>query len=217
VAMLTGPQILLEAERGNIVIEPFDRRRLNPNSYNMSLGRKLLVYLGPVKRGWSDSWRQLSHDRDSFGDPILSYSLRENDDEEGSDLFLDMKKDNPVAGVEIPETGIVLHPGTLFIGHTEEYTETRGFVPVIEGRSSVGRLGLCVHVTAGFGDVGFRGQWSLEMTVVHPLRVYAGVEICQIAYTTTLGEIVPYAGKYSGDRGPKASRLWKEFRKEGGP
>ena len=59
---------------------------------------------------------------------------------------------------------------------------------MIEGRSSVGRLGLFVHVTAGFGDVGFCGFWTLEMFAVQPVRVYPGVPICQIFYHEIHGE-----------------------------
>lgn len=125
---------------------------------------------------------------------------------------LDMKEQNLTDIIAIPESGYVLEPGRLYLGSTLEWTETPPpYVPWIEGRSSVGRLGLTVHVTAGFGDAGFRGQWTLELTAVHPVRVYAGVRICQIVYTTTDSRVKPYCGKYAGDRGPTASRLYEEL------
>ena len=103
---------------------------------------------------------------------------------------LDMKKDNPVEKLQIPEEGLLLEPGKLYLGRTLEFTETKNLVPMLEGRSSIGRLGLYVHVTAGFGDVGFAGYWTLEMHCVHPIRVYAGVQICQVFYHTVEGDIV---------------------------
>ncbi|MGB3985696.1 MAG: dCTP deaminase, partial [Limnochordia bacterium] len=101
---------------------------------------------------------------------------------------LDMKKPNKTRLITIPESGLVLEPGRLYLGRTIEYTRTEGFVPMLEGRSSVGRLGLVIHVTAGFGDVGFAGYWTLEMFCVNPVKIYPGVEICQIYYHTIEGD-----------------------------
>ena len=125
---------------------------------------------------------------------------------------LDMKKDNPVEKLQIPEEGLLLEPGKLYLGRTLEFTETKNLVPMLEGRSSIGRLGLYVHVTAGFGDVGFAGYWTLEMHCVHPIRVYAGVQICQVFYHTVEGDIVEYkSGKYQANKGVQSSRLWMDF------
>jgi dCTP deaminase len=85
---------------------------------------------------------------------------------------------------------------------------------MLEGRSSIGRLGLFVHITAGFGDVGFNGFWTLEIFCVQPIRVYAGVEICQIFYHSLEGEHARYSsGKYQNNRGIQASMLYKDFEK----
>lgn len=81
---------------------------------------------------------------------------------------LDMAKPNPASTIEIPESGYVLQPNTLYLGRTNEYTRTDGYIPMLEGRSSVGRLGVFIHVTAGFGDVGFAGYWTLEIFCVQP-------------------------------------------------
>ena len=83
----------------------------------------------------------------------------------------------------------MLEPDTLYLGRTREFTKTDCFVPMLEGRSSVGRLGLFIHVTAGFGDVGFAGYWTLEIFCVQPIRIYAGVEICQILLPRHQGRI----------------------------
>ena len=98
--------------------------------------------------------------------------------------------------MSIPADGMVLKPDQLYLGRTTERTETHNLVPMIEGRSSIGRLGLFVHVTAGFGDVGFCGYWTLEMFAVQPVRIYPGVPICQIFYH----EIAVTFDAYSSDK-----------------
>lgn len=171
--ILSGLEIKKEIARGNIIIEPYDQRRVNPNSYNLRLADELLVYDGEL---------------------------------------LDMKTENAYRRMTIPESGLVLEPGVLYLGRTEEFTETKTFVPMLEGRSSVGRLGLMIHVTAGFGDVGFAGYWTLEMQCVKPVRIYPRVEICQIYYHTILGEYEPYAGgKYQHNAGVQASKMYLDF------
>ena len=156
-----------------IVIEPYNEARLNPNSYNLSLHNELLVY---------------------------------------TEEELDMRRDNPSAKIVIPPEGIVLRPGKLYLGRTEEYTRTEGYIPMLEGRSSVGRLGICIHVTAGFGDVGFAGYWTLELFCVQPVRIYSGVEIAQIYYHTITEPYENYrSDKYQNNTGIQSSQLYREF------
>jgi dCTP deaminase len=125
---------------------------------------------------------------------------------------LDMRKANPVGRLRIPPEGLVLDPGRLYLGRTVERTETHNLVPMIEGRSSIGRLGLFVHVTAGFGDVGFRGYWTLEMFAVQPVRIYRGVAICQIFYHDIQGTFDEYrSDKYQDNTDIQPSLLFKEF------
>jgi len=143
---------------GNVVIEPFDDTRLNPNSYNLSLHDELLVY---------------------------------------EEVVLDM-------------------PNQLYLGRTVERTETHNLVPMIEGRSSIGRLGLFVHVTAGFGDVGFCGYWTLEMFAVQPVKIYPGVPICQIFFHQIHGAITEYSSeKYQHNRDIQPSLLYRELGGDG--
>ena len=83
---------------------------------------------------------------------------------------------------------------------------------MIEGRSSVGRLGLFVHVTTGFGDVGFSGYWTLEMFAVQPVRIYPCVPICQIFYHQITGDIQEYASdKYQHNSDIQPSLMYKEL------
>ncbi len=105
------------------------------------------------------------------------------------DRVLDARKHNKITHFEIPDDGFVLDPGTLYLGVTEEYTETHAHVPFLEGKSSVGRLGIDIHATAGKGDVGYCNTWTLEISVSQPVRVYYGMPIGQLIYFTVDGLI----------------------------
>lgn len=126
---------------------------------------------------------------------------------------LDMKKENKARKIIIPPEGIVLEPNKLYLGRTMEYTKTENLVPMLEGRSSVGRLGLFIHVTAGFGDVGFSGYWTLEIFCIQPIRIYAEVEICQVYYHSIEGQYEKYSsGKYQNNNDIQPSLLFKDFK-----
>lgn len=131
------------------------------------------------------------------------------------DDVIDAKKHNQVEHFEIPEEGLVLHPDKTYLGSTVEYTETRQFVPFLEGKSSVGRLGIDIHATAGKGDVGFCNHWTLEISVCQSVRVYAGMPIGQLIYFKVEGDVdVDYSSKSSAkynQRTPKPmeSMMWK--------
>lgn len=156
-----------------IIIEPFDSKRINPNSYNLTLFNELLVYEGEV---------------------------------------LDMKTPNPTNKLIIPEEGLLIEPNKLYLGRTNEFTKTNKFVPMLEGRSSTGRLGIFIHVTAGFGDIGFAGYWTLEIFCVQPVRIYPNVEICQIYYHDIVGEYDLYqSGKYQNNKGIQPSLMYQDF------
>lgn len=172
--ILTGPEIKRRLGK-DIVIEPYEDRLINPNSYNLRLHNELVCY---------------------------------------KNRTLDMKTPNPTEDVVIPEEGILIEPGKLYLGRTLEYTETHNLVPMLEGRSSIGRLGVFVHITAGFGDVGFKGYWTLEISAIQPVRIYAGIGICQIFYHTIEGEIMEYvSGKYQANKGIQPSLIYREFQK----
>lgn len=130
---------------------------------------------------------------------------------------LDSKVHNEVEHLTIPEEGFVLQPSELYLGVTQEYTETHKHVPFLEGKSSVGRLGIDIHATAGKGDVGFCNTWTLEISVKKPVRVYAGMPIGQVIYFELSGDVkVPYSTKPSAKYNervtvPVESMMWKNF------
>lgn len=148
--ILSDKRILEEIDKGNIIIEPFNREKLGTNSYDVHLGKYL-----------------------------ANYKTR----------TLDAKVHNEIEHFEIPKTGFVLQPNTLYLGVTLEYTETHAHVPFLEGKSSTGRLGIDIHATAGKGDVGFCNTWTLEISATQPVRIYAGMPIGQLIYFTVEGEI----------------------------
>lgn len=125
---------------------------------------------------------------------------------------LDMRTPNSASKITIPESGLLLEPHRLYLGRTNEFTKTTGYVPMLEGRSSVGRLGLFIHVTAGFGDVGFAGFWTLEIFCVQPIIIYPNVDICQIYYHSIEGDFDSYvSGKYQNNTGIQPSLLYRDF------
>jgi dCTP deaminase len=134
------------------------------------------------------------------------------------DEILDAKTHNKIKTFEIPDQGYILKPGTLYLGVTWEYTETRNFVPFLEGKSSIGRLGIDIHATAGKGDAGFCNNWTLEISVKMPVRVYKGMPIGQLIYFEMDGEIeIPYDKKPNAKYNqrteyPVESMMFKNFK-----
>lgn len=126
--------------------------------------------------------------------------------------ILDPKVENRIKTIVIPEEGYVLEPGKLYLARTLEYTETYNYVPILFGRSSMGRLGLGIHVTAGFGDVGFCGYWTLQLTCLNKVKIYPNMKICQIVYFTVQGDTQNYnSNKYQNSDKIVASQIYKEL------
>ncbi len=122
--ILTGPQIASAVERGDIVIRPFRKRQITPNSYDFRLGDRCCVYTNRV---------------------------------------LDPAKNNPTRRFQIPSDGILLKPNRLYLFNTEESMGSTHYVPIIRGRSSTGRLGLFIDITADLIDLGFANQLTLQL------------------------------------------------------
>jgi len=176
--ILSDASIEAAVAAGDIVIEPFDRKQLGTNSYDVRLAKTIAWYAG-------------TH-------------------------ILDAKEENDVFYHEIPEEGYVLLPNRLYLGVTEEYVGSSKYVPILDGKSSAGRLGISVHVTAGRGDVGFFNHWTMEIFVIQAVRVYAGMPLGQFIFYESTPVNVPYdqkpSAKYHGrEKKPKPSMMWKNF------
>lgn len=199
--MILSDTQILEELNGDIKIVPFRRECLGSNSYDVHLAPTLGVYSHTVERPLHPKWLP-TH---------------------ANGAVLDAKKANELRLIEIPDDGVVIYPDILYLGATEEYTETHGFVPFIEGKSSTGRLGISIHATAGRGDAGFMNHWTLEISCIQPVRIYKGMPIGQLIYFQTGPVEVPYNEKKSSVYAgapvgpvPVASAMWKNFDPEKG-
>lgn len=191
--ILSDTEILRAIETGDIVIEPFHEKSLGGNSYDVHLGRTLLVYK-PM------TW-----------EPVPGRVVQ----------AIDAKAEPSTIEIDIPSEGFLLRPGELYLASTVEYTETHAHVPYLDGKSSTGRLGIGIHLTAGRGDVGFCNHWTMEIFVIEPVVVYPGMPIGQLTFHTVKGRVqrvyTTKVGSSYGtlDRNPKPqpSRLWTKFQK----
>lgn len=84
--------------------------------------------------------------------------------------------------IKIPPTGYTLKPKRLYLGSTFETIGSTSFVPSLIGRSSLGRLGLFLQITADLGHIGTKHKWTLELAVVQPLKIYPGMRIGQVSF-----------------------------------
>jgi dCTP deaminase len=198
--ILSDSAIKMALEQGTIKIDPFTVEQLNPVSYDLTLGDEVLVYKHVVTEGF----------------PFQAC-------EDGNDLrpadfhLIDVRKEPEVIRRKMtPEKGWLLKPGVGYLMHTRERVYTRDFVPIVDGKSSIGRLFIQIHFTAGFGDPNFDGQYTLEVSALHPVRVFPGMRIGQIRFHTIDGAVEKlYAGNYTGEhaRGAVASQAWRQFKK----
>lgn len=230
--ILTGPEIRKALFAGDIVIDPINEEHLqegtfvNPASYDLTLGNKVVVYAATVGViiGYNDSAGVRRVQTIVNGHPLgLTPSVvREIEQRRGKGLVPDNQQciDSKVMQKTWeftidPELGWILWPGIGYLMHTVERVTTNKYIPVLDGKSSIGRLFVTAHVTAGYGDPGFDGQYTLEVVATHPVIVYPGMRFCQMRFHTTVGEVLSYghSGHYTGQAsmGPVPSMTWKQF------
>ena len=198
--ILSDRAIVAAITQGDIEIDPFDRKQLNPASYDLTLGDEVVVY---------DQWCWCTAAVNGRDHANRGEALVPRQD------ILDVKDEPKVNRFKIGDDGWILKPVIGYLMATRERVLAKKYVPVLDGKSSIGRLFVSIHECAGFGDAGFDGQYTLEVTVKHSIRLYAGMRIAQIRFHTMVGEpLHPYDGQYKGDtaRGPVASRAWRMFR-----
>lgn len=161
--ILTGSEIMRALLEGDLSIDPFSPKELNPNSYNYRLGTELLCVSG------------------------------------GVDL-------RSTRSLHVPRDGYLLEPGNLYLGVTRERIGSRAYAMTLLGRSSTGRLGIFLNATADLGHTGSDSHWTLEMSVVQPVRVYPHMRIGQVAFWAVAGDRLPYCGRYHRDQRPEPSK-----------
>lgn len=198
--ILSGQQISQEVELGRISINPFDTSKLNPASYDLTLGNKVSVYKSVT---YGDFLGEIPGER-LFPRSNLTGTP-----------YLDCSRFNDTLDFEFGNSGFLLKPGIGYLMHTNEVVGTDYYVPIIDGKSSVGRLFIQIHATAGLGDPGFSGQYTLEVIVTFPVRVFPGMRIGQVRFYDIRGRVTNYkdTGHYVGRDaiGPIPSQLYKSF------
>lgn len=158
--ILTGSKISEEVAAGKIIIRPFVKEQVNPNSYNYRIGDELSVYT-------SAGWKR----------------------------------------VRIPKKGIVLKPHTTYLASTFEVLGSKKYAMSLIGRSSMGRLGLFLQVSANLGHTGSVHCWTLELVCAKPLRIYPFMIIGQISFWKNKGSVQLYADGYERFDAPTPSKL----------
>jgi dCTP deaminase len=176
--VLSDSAILKSIENGDIIINPFNSKHINPNSVDLTLDNIINTYKNHKP--------------------------------------LDPRSYNEVITTEIPEEGIVLFPGTIYLASTIEKAGSTIYHSQLKGKSSLARLGIFIDCTASWGDTGFINNWTLEISVVEPVKIYPSMRICQIIFTEVKGEVlVPYNkkpdSKYNGDNRAKESLYYKNY------
>jgi len=152
-----------------------------------------------------------------------------------SNYDLDCRKKNEVQPIEITEEGFTLKPNIVYLVSTNEsidlkpmefekticstgtkYKAKKDICAKVEGKSSLGRLGMLAHITAGWIDAGFKGSLVLELAVIQPLRIYPNMKICQVAFyectevKTNYGE--KEGSKYQNQVGAQESKMHENFK-----
>lgn len=188
-SILTGSEILRQVIDERIFISDFDESRINPNSYNVRLDLRSLRFVDPY---------------------VVLDSARKSEAKFYEPASFEFVKDP-----ELGTTCLRLARNVLYLGATIEKTYTPYHVPMIVGRSSLARLGVSIHQTAGFGDLGFNGRWTLEFTCTNDTWLYDGMEIGQIYFLEPIGNReTQYDGKYQNNNGVQTSKLYEEFGNE---
>lgn len=201
--ILSDTAILAAIDKGEIEIDPFVPEHVNVTSYDLTLGDEVKVY-----RAWV---REPGLHADGLELQPMPTLIPEG--------IFDSRLEPGTFDYKInPKLGWVLKPGIGYLMHTRERVMTRKYNPILDGKSSIGRLFIQVHATAGYGDPGFDGQYTLEVIVQHPVRVYPGMRFCQIRFHTIAGELgktYDQVGHYTRTqaRGAIPSQAWRQFLK----
>lgn len=212
-SILSDTAIAHAFNQGDIKINPWVPEQLNSSSYDIRLGDQVAVY-----KGWVETWQETM----MKGYPVSGPSVQDGRHFKAVNYTLNVKQEPEIEVFPIdPTQGWVLKPGIGYLMHTMETVATSKYVPILDGKSSIGRLFVQIHATAGFGDPGFDGQFTLEVIVQHPIRVYPGMLIGQVRFQTIEGKLEkPYnlRGNYRGDKamGPVPSQAFRQFQPKKG-
>lgn len=203
-AILTSYEIREQVIAGGIMVSPYDEARVQQNSLDVTLGTGVCTYDDAV--GFDEEYPFKIKTSINMSEALIAINRRP----------LSVKHDNPVERYDMDDSGWVVKPGILYLMHVAEVLCAPNLVMTLDGRSSYARLGIVVHLTAGHAETGFHGQYTLEVTAVHPVTVYPGIAIAQVIFNTVEGEVEDYRkrGNYVGQAamGAQPSRSWRQFK-----
>lgn len=201
--MLLAKEIKSEIEAGNILVEPFIEENLAVNSIDVRLQDKLVTYM-PIEIVLIKTGKYK-------GKYKVTYKQEDLDN-----VIIDPKEDNETFEYDIPEEGLLLDKHLLYLGSTIEKAGSEKYVPMYEGRSSMARLGIQSHISAGFGDINFKSNWTLEIIVVHNTFLYPNMRIGQVYFQRVdedaLEDAIKYKGKYGEQTSPQKSKSHLDFK-----
>ncbi|AZP22882.1 deoxycytidine triphosphate deaminase [Streptomyces aquilus] len=143
-----------------------------------------------------------------------AYDWRLGDTVRICDTDLDAATPTPYTETTIPDTGLVLQPGVLYLGLTHERTGSEIYAQLLNGNRTVGSLGIWVHVSAPLGHQGHAIRWTLEIRVARPVRVYPRMTFGKLVFLHCLGTPASYqlhGLKYTSTAGIGISRLYEEL------
>lgn len=124
--------------------------------------------------------------------------------------ILDPRRPNRTRLVDIHSKGLLLRPNKVYLVNTLETMGSTKYVPIIRGRSSTGRLGIFIDITADLIDLGSINQWTLQLHCVEPVRIFPGMLIGQVTFWRTFGRRTQYHGKYQNVESPAASLSYQD-------
>ncbi len=218
-AVLTGQAIKAGFEAGEIVIEPYKDSKLNLNgvSYDVSLGDELAILKTASTLDALHTFNRVSLLPKALQDGFTDIRHRlTNEIGNFAKQFIDPSKPPELFRYKVSDCPLMV-PNVLYLGHTEEKIGSDHYTPILHGKSSLARFGLSIHETAGFGEPGFKQQWTLEMTCVHTFLLHAGMRIGQVEFETVEGLIHRYEGNYKKQEGATGSKMHKYFDENGKP
>jgi dCTP deaminase len=141
----------------------------------------------------------------------IDYNLLELED-----LPVDPKKQTSYRKIDFTDEGYTLSPHKTYLANTYEEIGSDVFVPSLIGKTSLGRLGLFLQITADLGNLGAKHKWTLELKAVQPIKIYPMMRIGQVTFWSTAGNTdMKYTGKYDQFSEAKSSEIYKEFLKDG--
>lgn len=194
--ILTASEIERQVNLGNINIENFSKKRLNPNSYNIRIG-SIIKTIVPN--------RFLSYEEIKDMCPF-----RDGNIEVSGMRVIDPKKPIETLDYVFGSDGVLLIPGQHYLIPTFERISTDKFITKLTGRSTSGRMSISTFQSANFGDLGFSGVWTLQVSVMIPIIIYPNSELVQAYFLVPFGDVdVLYHGKYQNSNdavGPRYDR-----------